>query len=120
MIGTRAMFLELTEMDKFMLIEDGYDDTHATEGVGRVLFQLDSGGYLEISGVLYVLELRRNLLSVSALEDDRYVVLHVQGQFIIYPVSEGVDATRVIGTQEGNVYRLRGKLVDHVSGGRLD
>ena len=70
MTGTQAMFLELTKMDRLMLTEDGYADTHAVEGVGRVLFQLESGSYLEIGGVLFIPELRRNLLSVSALEDD--------------------------------------------------
>ena len=69
--------------------------------------------------MLFFPELRGNLLSISALEDDEYAVLHVQGRVIIYPVSEGMDATRVIGTQEGNVYRLRG-LVDDESGGRSD
>ena len=47
-----------------------------------------SGGYLEISSVFFVPELRRNLLSVSSLEDDIYAILHVQGQVIIYLVSE--------------------------------
>lgn len=118
MIGTRAMFLELTEVDRRMLTKDGYANTHAVEGVGRVLFQLEFGGYLEISSVLFVPELRKNLLSVSTLEDDGYAVLHVEGRVIIYPVSEGVDAARMIGTREGNVYRLRGQLVGDESGGR--
>ena len=62
MTGARAMFLELTEMNRLMFTEDGYVGTHAVEGVGRVLFQLKSGGYMEIGGVLFVTELKRNLL----------------------------------------------------------
>ena len=38
-------------------------------GVGRVRFQLEYGGFLELDGVLFVPGLRVNLLSVSALED---------------------------------------------------
>jgi hypothetical protein len=48
--------------------------THAkcgVEGVGTVRFQLESRGWF----MLYVLELRRNLLSVSILEDKVYVIL---------------------------------------------
>ena len=44
----------------------------------------------------------------------------MQERVIIYPVSEGVDAARVIGTREGNVYKLKGQLVDDESGGRSD
>ena len=32
--------------------------------------QLESGGYLEVGDVLFVPELKRNLVSVSALEDE--------------------------------------------------
>ena len=64
-------------MEKFMLIGDGYVDTHAVEGVGRVLFQLESSIYLKIGSVLFVPEMRRNLLLVSALEDEEYAVFHV-------------------------------------------
>ena len=43
-------------------MKDGYVDTHLVEGVGSVRFQLESRGYLEIAEVLFVLELRQNML----------------------------------------------------------
>jgi hypothetical protein len=41
----------------------------AVRGVGRVRFQLEYGGFLELDGVLFVPGLRVNLLLVSALKD---------------------------------------------------
>jgi hypothetical protein len=40
------------------------------EGVGSFRFQLESGGYLELVEVLYVLEQSVNLLSISSFEID--------------------------------------------------
>ena len=54
MTGTRAMFLELTNIDRAILTVDGYADIHVVEGVGSVLFQLESRRFLEIGGVLFV------------------------------------------------------------------
>jgi hypothetical protein len=42
---------------------------HAVKGVGCVRFQLESGGSLEVDEVMFVPELKVNLLFVSTLED---------------------------------------------------
>jgi hypothetical protein len=44
-------------------------------GVGRIRFRLEYGGILEVDGILFVLGLRVNLLSVSALDDIGYSTL---------------------------------------------
>ena len=58
-------------------------------GVGRIRFQLEYGGLLEVDGVLFVSRLRVNLLSVLALEDVGYCTLFKRGHVFIY--KEGVD-----------------------------
>ena len=77
-------------------MEDGYVSTHVV-GVGSVLFRLEFGGYLDIDGVLFVSELENNFLSVLAMEDDGYAILHLEGRVIVCLVHEGVDATRLLG-----------------------
>jgi hypothetical protein len=51
----------------------GVNTMHAMKRVGWVRFQIESGDSLEAVGVIYVTGLK--LLSVSALEDMRYVVM---------------------------------------------
>ena len=46
------------------------DTIHAVKKVKTVLFQLESKGSLEVARVMYVPELKMNLLSVSNLEDE--------------------------------------------------
>jgi hypothetical protein len=70
---------------------------HAVKGVGCVRFQLESGGSLEVDEVMFVPELRVNLLSVSALEDKGYAVMFEDGQVLIRSEGATLDATVRLG-----------------------
>ena len=48
---------------------------HEVKRVEIVVFQLESGGSLKVAGVMYILELKINLLLVSSLKDEGYVVM---------------------------------------------
>jgi hypothetical protein len=61
----------------------------AVHGLGRVIFLLEYGGFLELDGFLFVPGLRVNLLSVSALEDVGYCTLFKREHVFIY--REGED-----------------------------
>jgi len=61
--------------------------------------------------VLYVPELRRNLLSVSALEDKGYAVLFQNEQVFMRSKGARPDTTISISAREGKVYMLQGKPV---------
>jgi hypothetical protein len=78
-------------------------------GVGSVRFQLEFGGLLELDGVLFVPELRVNLLSVSAFEDVGYCVLFKREHVFIY--RQGVDTVelQLIDNQADRLYMLRGQ-----------
>jgi hypothetical protein len=69
-----------------------------------------------VADVLYVPELKMNLLSVSTLEDKGFAVLFQNGQLLIH--SEGASPNTVvsIGVREGKVYRLKGKPVSESKG----
>jgi hypothetical protein len=49
-----------------------------------VRFQLESGGFLGIEHMLYVPELKVNLLSFLAFEDEGYAVSFQDGQVLVY------------------------------------
>jgi hypothetical protein len=102
------MFLSVSEMGLDLHVGGGVDTMHAVKGVGRVRFQLESGGSLEVARVIYVPRLK--LLSVSTLEDMGYAVMFEDGQVLIH--SEGantLDATVRLGIREGMIYRLLGQ-----------
>jgi hypothetical protein len=47
----------------------GDDAKYAVKGEGTITFHLESGGSLDAHDVLYVPGLKKNFLSVSAMED---------------------------------------------------
>ena len=53
-------------------VELGDDKCYKIEGVGSISFQLECGAMLHIDDVLYVLRLKKNLLSMATLEDKGY------------------------------------------------
>jgi hypothetical protein len=104
------VFLNITETspDRQVVNEGGM--VRVVRGVGSVRFQLEFGGLLELDGVLFVLGLRVNLLSVSALEDVGYCVLFKRELVFIY--REGVDPVelQLIDNRVDRLYMLRGLL----------
>ena len=75
-------------------------------GVGTISFQRESLPPLEVSEVLYVPGLRKNLISVSAIEDKGYEVTFRGGQVIMYPKGSSIESGKVIGIRRGRLYRF--------------
>jgi hypothetical protein len=80
MTGMRSVFLSVSETSSNYHVKNGACTRHAVKGVGYVRFQLELGVSLEVDEVMYVLELKVNLLSISDLEDMGYEVMFVDGQ----------------------------------------
>jgi hypothetical protein len=83
MTGMRSVFLSVLEMGSNFHMKNGVHTRHAIKGVGYVRVQLESGVSLEVDEVMYVPELKVNLLSISILEDMGYEVMFVDGQVLI-------------------------------------
>jgi hypothetical protein len=83
-----------------------------------MIFQLESGGLLEVGEVLYVSELTINFLSVSALDESGFGVVFNNGHVFLYPVGETVDTTVMLGVKYEGLYRFLGRLVLGSSGFR--
>jgi hypothetical protein len=54
--------------------------------------------------------LKKNLLSISTLDEKGYRVLFVDGQVLMWPRGKTFDDVVVIGVQEGGLYKLKGRL----------
>jgi hypothetical protein len=77
-------------------------------GFGRVRFQLEYGGFLELDGVLFVPGLMVNLLSVSALKDVGYFTFFKRVHVFIYREGEDLVELQLIGDQVNRLHMLRG------------
>ena len=64
----------------------GDDQIVRAVGVGTISFQRESLPSLTVLEVLYVPGLKKNLISVSTIEDNGYEVTFKGGQMIMYPM----------------------------------
>lgn len=100
MTGLSSMFHSISETGLDFHVSCGASTTHAVKGVGCVKFQLESGGFLEVTWMLFVSGLMVHFLSVSTLEDDGYRVLFRDGQVLLCLDGATLDAAIVLGTRQ--------------------
>eukprot|EP00253_Pinus_taeda_P009762 PITA_09762 len=79
MTGVREYFLELSEDDTDMEVVLGDDSMVRAVGVGTLTFDWGPKPPLKVSDVVYVPRMKKNLISVSTLEDRGYDVLFSRG-----------------------------------------
>ena len=60
--------------------------------------------------VLFVPGLKKNCLSITALDAKGMRVAFIYGQVIMWPRGKTIDDAVVIGEQEGGLYNLKGHL----------
>lgn len=67
---------------------------------------MDSEIVLHIEEILFVTGLKKNLLSISALEDKGFKVTFMDGKVLMWPKDADMSSTDVLGVREGGLYRL--------------
>jgi hypothetical protein len=75
MTGAREVFESFTKFDLDLYVELGMGTKNAMHEFGTMPFQMESGGILRVTNVLWVPEFKRSVLSVSAIEKKGYEVL---------------------------------------------
>jgi hypothetical protein len=58
--------------------------------------------------VLYVPGLKKNLLSISALDKKGYRVAFIDGEVLMWAKGETLNEAIVIGSEENGLYKLKG------------
>ena len=106
MSGVHDLFSELIPRTNQQDIILGDDSVVRVVGTGDVVFQRESLAPLILRDVLYVPGLKKNLVSISCIEDRGFVVLFEKGQVYIYPQGGSRADSRVIGVRQGRMYRL--------------
>ena len=90
----------------------GDDYQYPIKGSGESSYKLDSGNSLTMKEVLFIQGLKKNLLSISALDAKEMRVAFINGQVIMWPKGKNIDEAIVTGEQEGGLYKLKGHSLD--------
>ena len=70
-----------------MHIEMGDDGRYSVTDIDTVTFQREFGSPLTLKYVMYVLGLKKNLVSVSMLEDHGYDVIFIKGTDFLHHIA---------------------------------
>jgi hypothetical protein len=107
----RDHLTDLVEKETNLHVVLGDNARYIVKGVGTSTFQLDSDLPLQLSEILYVPGMKRNLVSISALEDKGYKVTFLEGKVLAWHKDSHMNSARVIGVRENNLYMLTIRLV---------
>jgi hypothetical protein len=108
MIGYKDSLSELVQKDSPHKVKLGDDYQYPIKGVGEASYRLDSRKPMKMKDVLYVLGLKKNLLSILALDEKGFRVAFIDGEVLMWPRGMSIDDVVVIGVQEGGLYKLKG------------
>jgi len=75
------------------------------KGIGSISLELKSCGNIYLN-ILYVPGLKKNLLSISCLEDKSNIVSFVDGKVLVWDKGSSINEARMIGFCEGALYKL--------------
>jgi hypothetical protein len=106
MTGDQARLSNLNEKKTSHKVDLGDKITYPVEGFGQASIKLKTCNNVHLSNVLYVLGLEKNLVSISFLEDKGNQIDFVDGKVLSWHKDSSIENDRVIGTREGNLYRL--------------
>jgi hypothetical protein len=106
MTGDQARLSNLNEKKTSYKVELGDKSTYPVDGFGQASVKLKSGNNVHLSNVLYVPGLENNLVSISFLEDKGNIIAFVDGKVLSWHKDYIIENARVIGSREGNMYRL--------------
>ena len=104
MAGEKDLFNDLEEKDLHMHIEMGDDGRYSATRLGTVTFEREHGAPLTLRDVMYVVGLKKNLVSVSMLEDRGYDVVFSKGKaFLSHKV---MGLVKKIEIRVKNIYKF--------------
>jgi hypothetical protein len=106
MTGDQARLLNLNEKKTSYKVDLGDKTSYPVEGFGQASVKLKTGNNVHLSNVLYVPGLEKNLVSISFLEDKGNIIAFVDGKVLSWHKDSIIENVRVIGSREGNLYRL--------------
>ena len=81
--ANKSMFTTYTPMAREEILYMGNSSTSKVEGIGRVVLKMTSGKQVTLNDVLYVPDVRKNLVSGSLLSKHGFKMVFVSDKFIL-------------------------------------
>ena len=82
---------------------------YPVKGVGNVSLKLNQGNTIHLQDLLYVPDLKKNLVSISAMEDKGYKVTFSDGKVCIW--KNNVKDAFTLGFRVDSLYQVGGSLL---------
>lgn len=95
----REHLSDLVEKESNLQVIIGDDARYSVRGFSATSLNLESRVSLHPSDVLFMLGIKRNLVSISALEDKGYQIAFSEGRVLAWPKNSSIKTTRVIKNQ---------------------
>jgi hypothetical protein len=108
MTGQRNILSCISEKKFSQKVTLGDDYQYPIKGVGESNHKLNSRNSLKMKDVLYVLGLKKNLLSISDLEKKGFGVSFIDGEVLMWAKGETLNEAIIIGSEENGLYKLKG------------
>ena len=89
--------MNLSEHESPHKVKLGDDYQYPIKGSFESSYKLDSGKSMKMKDFLFVLGLKKNLLSISELDAKGIRVAFVDGQVLMWPKGKTIDDAVVIG-----------------------
>ena len=100
--------MKLSEHESPHKVKLGDDYQYPIKGSGEASYKLDSKKSLNMKDVLYVPGLKKNLLSIFALDAKGIRVAFVNGQVLMCPRGNIIEDATMIGEEDRGLYKLKG------------
>jgi hypothetical protein len=97
MTDLRNHLTHFVEKETHLHVVLGNDARYNVRGVGTSTFQIDSEMKLKLEEVLYVPGMKRNLVSILALEDKDYKITFSEGRVLAWHKESHISSSKVIG-----------------------
>ena len=107
MTGQRNILSYISEKNFSQKVKLGDDYQYPVKEVGESNHKLNSGNSLKMKDVLYVPSLKKNLLSISALEKKGFSVAFIDGEVLMWTKGETLNEAIIIGNEENGLYKLK-------------
>ena len=103
MTSAQEMFSKLSQTKTDVEVVLGDDSTVRVVGRGTITFQRESMSPMVLRDVLYVPGLKKNLVSVSMIEDQGLGVSFLDGHVCVFPKTAKPSASYTIGVRCGKL-----------------
>ena len=97
MIGYQESFVNKSKHVSPHKVKLGDDYQYPIKGSGEASYKLDFEKYLKVKDVLYVPGLKKNILSIFALDAKGIRVAFVGGQVLMWKKGKTIDDATIIG-----------------------